>query len=157
MRIESSVTSVTWIPSEAIKGMPKMPFEMGIAHYDEPPPDRIDDLEALHENDLFREANEGIREAAEDHLEGGEQVPFLCECADENCRELVQLTLAEYQSIRSDPRLFVNVAGHQASAHGWAEAIASRDGHVVVEKVGPAGDLAEELEGEDLLPSRERL
>jgi hypothetical protein len=58
MRVESSVTSITWIPSEAISGMPKMPFEMGIAHYDEPPPDRIDDLEALHENDLFREANE---------------------------------------------------------------------------------------------------
>ena len=58
MRIESSVTSITWIPSEAISGMPKLPFEMGIAHYDEPPPDRIDDLEALHENDLFREANE---------------------------------------------------------------------------------------------------
>ena len=58
MRVESSVTSITWIPSEAISGMPKMPFEMGIAHYDEPPPDRIADLEAMHENDMFREANE---------------------------------------------------------------------------------------------------
>ncbi|HSC49029.1 MAG TPA: cyclic nucleotide-binding domain-containing protein [Gaiellaceae bacterium] len=58
MRIESSVTSVTWIPSEAIKGMPKLPFEWGVAHYDEPPHDRLLDLEAMHENDLFREANE---------------------------------------------------------------------------------------------------
>jgi cyclic nucleotide-binding protein len=58
MRVESSVTSITWIPSEAIEGMPKLPFEMGIAHYDEPPPDRIVDLEAMHEHDLFREANE---------------------------------------------------------------------------------------------------
>jgi hypothetical protein len=58
MRVESSVTSVTWIPSEAIEGMPKLPFEWGIAHYDDPPPDRLDDLDALHENDLFREANE---------------------------------------------------------------------------------------------------
>ena len=66
------------------------------------------------------------------------------------------MTLAEYQLIRSDPRLFINVPGHQASAQGWAEAIAGRDGHVVVEKVGPAGDLAEELEGADLLPPRER-
>ena len=57
MRIESSVTSVTWIPSEAIKGMPKMPFEMGIAHYDEPPPDVIEDIDALRERDAFREAN----------------------------------------------------------------------------------------------------
>ena len=41
MRIESSVTAISWIPSEAIEGMPKIPFEMGIGHYDEPPPDRI--------------------------------------------------------------------------------------------------------------------
>ena len=58
MRIESSVTSITWIPSEAIQGMPKLPFELGIAHYDDPLPDRIVDLDAMHEHDLFREANE---------------------------------------------------------------------------------------------------
>jgi Cyclic nucleotide-binding domain len=58
MRIESSVTSLTWIPSEAIEGMPKLPFELGIAHYDDPPPDRIDDLNALQRADAFREANE---------------------------------------------------------------------------------------------------
>ena len=58
MRIEKSVTSITWIPSEAISGMTKLPFEMGIAHYDDPPPDRIEDLEALRAADAFREANE---------------------------------------------------------------------------------------------------
>ena len=58
MRVESSVTSITWIPSEAISGMPKMPFEMGVAHYDDPPPDKLDDLEALRQVDAFREANE---------------------------------------------------------------------------------------------------
>ena len=41
MRVESSVTSISWIPSEAITGMTKMPFEMGMAHYDPPPPDVI--------------------------------------------------------------------------------------------------------------------
>jgi hypothetical protein len=58
MRIESSVTSITWIPSEAVEGMPKLPFEVGVAHYDDPPPDRIDDLNALRDADAFREANE---------------------------------------------------------------------------------------------------
>jgi hypothetical protein len=58
MRVEKSVTSITWIPSEAISGMTKMPFEMGVAHYDEPPPDTIEDLEALRAADAFREANE---------------------------------------------------------------------------------------------------
>src|SRR6266516_7055335 len=58
MRIEKSVTSITWIPSEAISGMPKLPFEMGMAHYDDPPPDKVEDLDALRESDAFREANE---------------------------------------------------------------------------------------------------
>jgi hypothetical protein len=35
-----------------------MPFELGIAHYDDPPPDRLVDLDAMHEHDMFREANE---------------------------------------------------------------------------------------------------
>ena len=59
MRLESSVTSISWIPSEAIEGMPEIPFELGIGHYDEPPPDRLEegDLERLRAGDRFREAN----------------------------------------------------------------------------------------------------
>jgi hypothetical protein len=58
MRIESSATAISWIPSEAVEGMQKMPFEVGIAHYDDPLPDVIDDLEALRAADRFRFANE---------------------------------------------------------------------------------------------------
>ena len=58
MRIESSVTSLSWIPSEAIEGMTKLPFEMGVARYDEPPPDVLSDLDELRANDRFRFANE---------------------------------------------------------------------------------------------------
>jgi hypothetical protein len=58
VRHESSVTAISWIPSEAIEGLSKIPFEMGVTHYDQPPPDRIDDLEALRKTDRFREANE---------------------------------------------------------------------------------------------------
>ena len=57
MRIESKVTSISWIPSEAIAGMLKLPFEMGLGRYDEPPPERIDDIEGLREGDRFRFAN----------------------------------------------------------------------------------------------------
>ena len=60
MRIERSVTAVTWIPSEAIEGMPKLPFELGVAHYDQPPPDQLvpGALEELRDADRFREANQ---------------------------------------------------------------------------------------------------
>jgi hypothetical protein len=58
VRIESSVTAISWIPSEAVEGLPKLPFTMGVAHYDDPPPDVIEDLDALRDADAFREANE---------------------------------------------------------------------------------------------------
>jgi len=57
-RFESSVTAISWIPSEAISGPSKIPFELGVTHYDTPPPDHIDDLEQLRVSDRFREANE---------------------------------------------------------------------------------------------------
>lgn len=58
MRIQSSVTSISWIPSEAISGMFRVPFDMGISHYDEPPPDTISDLDGLRRADRFRFANQ---------------------------------------------------------------------------------------------------
>src|SRR5215208_594631 len=57
-RFESSVTAVSWIPSEAVTGPSKIPFEIGVTHYDEPPPDRLADLDELRTSDRFREANE---------------------------------------------------------------------------------------------------
>jgi cyclic nucleotide-binding protein len=73
MRIESSVTSISWIPSEAVEGLPKLPFTFGVAHYDDPPPDRIDHIETMHRADLFREANE-LKAWVE--VEGGKIVDY---------------------------------------------------------------------------------
>jgi hypothetical protein len=59
MRVEDSVTAISWIPSEAIEGLPKLPFELGVGHYDEPPPVQLEqgDLGRLRDADRFREAN----------------------------------------------------------------------------------------------------
>jgi hypothetical protein len=57
MRIETSVTSISWIPSEAVAGSTRAPFDLGISHYDAPPPDVLGDLEALREADRFRFCN----------------------------------------------------------------------------------------------------
>lgn len=58
MRIESSVLSVSWIPSEAIAGPMRLPMDLGIGHYDQPLPEVVNDLEALRQADRFRFANE---------------------------------------------------------------------------------------------------
>jgi hypothetical protein len=57
MRHESCVTSVSWIPSEAVQGGTRLAFDAGFTHYDDPPPGEIDDLEALRAADRFRFAN----------------------------------------------------------------------------------------------------
>jgi hypothetical protein len=56
-RVESSVTSLSWIPSEAVTGLNKAVFGTGFTHYDDPPPDVISDLDALRVADRFRFAN----------------------------------------------------------------------------------------------------
>lgn len=62
MHIESSVTCLSWIPSEAVRGLPRLPFATGMAHYDEPPPEDVgpapvDRLGELATTDRFRFAN----------------------------------------------------------------------------------------------------
>lgn len=58
MRHSASFTSISWIPSEAIPGTFKIPFLLGIGHYDPPPPDHIRDLTTLHQASGFRYANQ---------------------------------------------------------------------------------------------------
>jgi cyclic nucleotide-binding protein len=60
VRIDRSVTAISWIPSEAIRGTTRLPFDLHIGHYDDPPPDRIESvehLEALAAQGAFRFAN----------------------------------------------------------------------------------------------------
>ena len=45
MRLERSATAISWIPSEAVTGIVyKVPFSVGMASYDDPPPDHINDI-----------------------------------------------------------------------------------------------------------------
>jgi hypothetical protein len=55
---EGLVTSLSWIPSEAIEGAQRLAFDSGITHYDPPPPSEDIDLEELRIADRFRFANE---------------------------------------------------------------------------------------------------
>jgi hypothetical protein len=93
--------------------------------------------------DVFREVNEGIQRG---QWPGEPDAPvgFRCECARLGCNMLLHLTLAEYEHVRSDPRRFVVVAGHELPA--VERAVAARAGYVIVEKTGDAGDEAENLD-----------
>ncbi len=58
MRIESSVTAITWLPFAALDALPNMPLGFAVAHYDEPPGELLGDVDKMREADAFREANQ---------------------------------------------------------------------------------------------------
>ena len=63
MRIERSITTISWIPSDLLEGMGKVATRMKMAHHDPPPPDSLGaDVHAavdeLRMADRFRFANE---------------------------------------------------------------------------------------------------
>ncbi len=57
MRIESSVTAVSWVPLDCVEGGQRLQFHVGAAQYDDPPPDHLDDLEGLLAAGRVRLAN----------------------------------------------------------------------------------------------------
>lgn len=106
----------------------------------------ITTAERVARNDaIFRYANEKIRRAADEH-EMRERVPFICECADPECREIVLLDVDAYERVRVHPTQFFNVPGHQSSAQGWARVTEEHADYVVVEKIGEAASVVKDLD-----------
>ena len=103
--------------------------------------------ERIGRNDsAFRDANEQIRGKARDkHIADDQLIPFICECADEECTSIIQLDLTEYDDVRKDSRQFLNVIGHER-AEGPIEVMSKTHDHLVVRKAGRAGDIAESLD-----------
>jgi hypothetical protein len=108
-------------------------------------PDRATQERVARNDALFREANEGIQKAASTY-DVLDQIPFICECADEECRELLTLSIDEYEEIRGDPRHFLNAVGHESAAQGAVEVVSDRGRYLIVEKRGYAGEIVEELD-----------
>jgi hypothetical protein len=104
--------------------------------------------ERVARNDAaFREANDRINDVAESFdRPDGELLPFLCECADVRCTEILRLTPSEYEAVRREPTRFLNAQGHVRNAEGWARVVEEFDRYTVVEKIGEAGEIAAELD-----------
>jgi hypothetical protein len=101
--------------------------------------------ERVAKNDAtFREANEKIEAKAQEL--GIETVPFICECAEMACSEIVRLTFAEYEAIRADSTLFLNAPGHDVAAGPHGRVVSRHEGYVVVQKIGEAGEIVKELD-----------
>src|SRR5437764_9092388 len=99
------------------------------------------DEQAAKNESTFRRANESLEEEATDLGFDDEPTPYLCECEDERCVELVQLNREEYEAVRANPKRFVMVPGHQE-----ADDVVVREGarFTVIEKTGQEGDIVAE-------------
>lgn len=97
-------------------------------------------------NAVFREANDEIESAAVRHHLGADgAVPFICECSDRRCFEIILLTLDQYRRVRSNPRWFAHAVGHEELIQGAIEPVEKHPAFVVVEKIEHAGEIAARL------------
>ena len=102
--------------------------------------------ERLSRNEaIFREINERTRSlqerfGPEDPSTRYEQ--FLCECGDQMCVDRVDLTVAEYESVRATSTQFVLRPGHTMPR--VERVVRENDRYVVVVKLGEAAEVAAE-------------
>ena len=113
MRLESSVTSISWIPSESVSGLPKVAFVAGATHYDDPPPDRIESTEelvSLFAAERFRFAN---RLSAWIEVDGGRVVDAgysgrgYISCTRVRLGRVAEIVFqpAEFPELRAEPEI----------------------------------------------------
>ena len=89
----------------------------------------------------FRSVNERLQEKADELELGDRQTPFLCECEDERCTEVLLLRRSDYEDVRAHPRRFIVAPGHQEEDD---QLIQDDAGFAVIEKRGKEGELVEQ-------------
>jgi hypothetical protein len=104
---------------------------------------RRSDMRIAENEALFRRVNEQLRRV-ERPLGPERCMQFLCECGDPSCTDFVNMSVHDYEGVRSDARRFFVLKGHE---EGWVERVLERrDGYLVVEKMMPTATMAEETD-----------
>jgi hypothetical protein len=98
-----------------------------------------DERVAINESRL-RTVNEAIERGLRSR---DEPMGIVCECGRIRCTEILELDHDEYESVRSSPRQFVVVDGHQTHVD---ETVERHGDYAVVVKHGAAGEFAEALD-----------
>jgi hypothetical protein len=95
---------------------------------------------AARNQSLFREINERLEELASTFQEVAGTASFTCECADLKCIEQVEMSLDEYEAVRSDANQFVVRPGHVLA--DVENVVGESDRFVVVAKIGKGAKIA---------------
>jgi hypothetical protein len=91
----------------------------------------------------FRQVNEAF-EAGRGLRDTEEMMSFVCECGQLGCNQLIQLTVAEYESVRRSPTRFAIVDGHEIP--GTEVVVERTDRYALVEKLEEGAEVAEETD-----------
>ena len=93
-------------------------------------------------------ANEAFFRSVNERLEDGTSATsvliVLCECADDECAQRIELTRSEYEDIRSDPTQFV--VAHQHAEPEIEEVVLHTDRFEKVRKIGVGAEVAARLD-----------
>jgi hypothetical protein len=93
---------------------------------------------------LFRRVNERVEEVSQAFEEILDTADFFCECAEIGCMEKIRMKIAEYEQLRAESTHFAVKPGHEVPQ--TERVVARRTGYLVVEKIGQAGERADELD-----------
>jgi len=91
----------------------------------------------------FRKVNETLR-AGKRLVDAEERFPFRCECGVLGCNRLLELTLPEYEAVRSHPTRFFIIDGHEITE--TEHVVERRARYSVVEKEDEAAVVAAETD-----------
>ena len=89
---------------------------------------------------IAREVNEAI-EHGRGPADVRAAVAFRCECGRLGCNKLIEVTMGDYERVRSHPRQFLIVTGHEQPE--FETVVYARENYSVVEKQDEAGREAE--------------
>jgi hypothetical protein len=94
---------------------------------------------------IFRQVNEQIESLNRDLETEDRTMTVICECADGDCTERLEISVPKYEDVRTDPRRYIIVSGHGVPE--FESIVEDGDAYQVVEKVdGTAAEVAEETD-----------
>jgi 5-bromo-4-chloroindolyl phosphate hydrolysis protein len=99
---------------------------------------------AAQNQSLFRDVNEQLQDLASTFQEVSGTTVFACECADLACVDQIQMTVDEYEAVRSDPNRFAVAPGHVYP--DVENVLQETERFVVVAKIGKGAEIAAEAD-----------
>ena len=94
---------------------------------------------------IFRQVNEQIESLNRDFGGDEREMTAICECANGDCTDRLQIPVTEYEKVRNDPRRYIVVPGHELPE--FESVVENGEGYDIVEKrEGTAAAVAKETD-----------